>query len=248
MSFLFIQKYNFFILLLALQLKIILSEEEKCYSIYNCKICPELDICEKCNKGYILNEDKSKCILEEIKSSSSGTKSSPEIIPSKSSEKSSAKESISSFKKSSTKESISSSQKSSAKQSISSSQKSSVKQSISSSQKSSAKINKPSAEISKQKKSSSSPNAQKSIKSSQKSSNNNIQKITPPPFIQNINQFSPKPEKDNFYTRITLYWLGILAVVLVILLILYCSRKAWSRVGYNYCDDGDEMSRIVYIR
>ena len=247
MSFLFIQKYKLFILLLTLKLKIILSVEEKCYSIYNCKICPELDICEKCNKGYFLNEDKSKCILEEIKSSSSASNSSPEIIPSKSSQKSPAKESISSSQKSSAKESISSSQKSSAKESISSSQKSSAKESISSSQKSSAKINKSSAEISKEKKASSSPNSQKSMKSSQKSSNN-TQKITPPPFIQNINQFNQKPEEDNFYSRITLYWLGILAVVLVILLILYCSRKAWSRVAYNYCDDGDEMSRIAYIR
>ena len=73
--------------------------------------------------------------------------------------------------------------------------------------------------------------------------------MIPPPFIQNNNQFRPKEKEDDFYTRITLYWIGILAVILVILLIIYCSKKAWSKVGYNYCDDGqEETSRIVYIR
>ena len=87
-----------------MQLKLILSEEEKCYSIYHCKKCPELDICEKCSRGYILNEDKSKCIPKEIKSSASASTSFSEINSSKSSQKSSSKEKIN----------ISSSQKSSA--------------------------------------------------------------------------------------------------------------------------------------
>ena len=107
MSFLLIQNYKYFLLLLALQLKIILSEKEKCYSIYFCKTCPDLDICEKCVKGYILNEDKSKCILNEKQISASSSKSSPIG-------KSSAKSSIKSSKKSSAKPSIKSPKKSSA--------------------------------------------------------------------------------------------------------------------------------------
>ena len=38
-----------------------LSEEEKCYSIKNCLSCPELDYCEKCETGFLLNKPKTKC-------------------------------------------------------------------------------------------------------------------------------------------------------------------------------------------
>ena len=221
MSFLLIQNYKYFLLLLALQLKIILSEKEKCYSIYFCKTCPDLDICEKCVKGYILNEDKSKCILNEKQISASASKSSPI-------------------------------EKSSAKSSIKSSKKSSAKPSIKSPKKSSAQIIKPKPKPSpitpsknvEQKKPSPSLNA----KTSQKSSNN-VLKFPPPSFnnpIPNINQYIPKKE-DDFYSRITLYWIAILAIALVILLIIYCSKKAWYKV--NFCqDDQEEASKIIYIR
>ena len=219
MSFLLIQNYKYFLLLLALQLKIILSEKEKCYSIYFCKTCPDLDICEKCVKGYILNEDKSKCILNEKQISASASKSSPI-------------------------------EKSSAKSSIKSSKKSSAKPSIKSSKKSSAQIIKPKPspinpyKNVEQKKPSPSLNA----KTSQKSSND-VQKFPTPSFnnpIPNINQYIPKKE-DDFYSRITLYWIAILAIVLVILLIIYCSKKAWYKV--NFCqDDQEEASKIIYIR
>jgi hypothetical protein len=221
MSFLLIQNYKYFLLLLALQLKIILSEKEKCYSIYFCKTCPDLDICEKCVKGYILNEDKSKCILNEKQISASASKSSPI-------------------------------EKSSAKSSIKSSKKSSAKPSIKSPKKSSAQIIKPKPKPSpitpsknvEQKKPSPSLNA----KTSQKSSND-VQKFPPPSFnnpIPNINQYIPKKE-DDFYSRITLYWIAILAIALVILLIIYCSKKAWYKV--NFCqDDQEEASKIIYIR
>ena len=221
MSFLLIQNYKYFLLLLALQLKIILSEKEKCYSIYFCKTCPDLDICEKCVKGYILNEDKSKCILNEKQISASSSKSSPI-------------------------------EKSSAKSSIKSSKKSSAKPSIKSPKKSSAQIIKPKPKPSpitpsknvEQKKPSPSLNA----KTSQKSSNN-VLKLPPPSFnnpIPNINQYNPKKDED-FYSKITLYWIAILAIVLVILLIIYCSKKAWYKV--NYCqDDQEEASKIIYIK
>ena len=221
MSFLLLQNYKYFLLLLALQLKIILSEKEKCYSIYFCKTCPDLDICEICVKGYILNEDKSKCILNEKQISASASKSSPI-------------------------------EKSSAKSSIKSSKKSSAKPSIKSPKKSSAQIIKPKPKPSpitpsknvEQKKPSPSLNA----KTSQKSSNN-VLKFPPPSFnnpIPNINQYIPKKE-DDFYSRITLYWIAILAIALVILLIIYCSKKAWYKV--NFCqDDQEEASKIIYIR
>ena len=217
MSFLLIQKYNYFLLLLTLQIKIILSQEEKCYSIYFCKKCPDLDICEICAKGYILNLDKSKCILEKKKSSSSASKSSP-------------------------------------KKNISPIQKSSAKASIKSSKKSSAKSIKPSPitppNFFEQKKPSFSFNAQNLQKTSQKSSNN-VQKFSPPPFnnpIPNINQYNPKKD-DDFYSKITLYWIVILAIALVILLIIYCSKKAWHKIAYSYCEDSqEEASRIIYIR
>ena len=35
-----------------LQISIIYTSEEKCYSIENCLSCPELDFCEECEKKY----------------------------------------------------------------------------------------------------------------------------------------------------------------------------------------------------
>ena len=61
MSFLF-SNMKIFLIILLIQLKIILNEDENCYSIYHCKICPDLDICEKCAEGYILNSEHTKCI------------------------------------------------------------------------------------------------------------------------------------------------------------------------------------------
>ena len=63
MSFLFIDKNILFIILIVIQLVIILTEDEKCYSIYFCIKCPDLDICEKCIEGYELISDKTKCII-----------------------------------------------------------------------------------------------------------------------------------------------------------------------------------------
>ena len=67
----------FLILIITLQITLIISEEEKCYSIQNCIKCPELDYCEECEKGYARNKAKTKCgggkdsEDEEIKPSSS---------------------------------------------------------------------------------------------------------------------------------------------------------------------------------
>ena len=68
--------FIFLILIITIQISLILSEEEKCYSIQNCIKCPELDYCEECEKGYARNKAKTKCgggkdsEDEEIKSSS----------------------------------------------------------------------------------------------------------------------------------------------------------------------------------
>jgi len=51
----------FLILIITLQITLIISEEEKCYSIQNCKKCPELDYCEECEQGYERNKAKTKC-------------------------------------------------------------------------------------------------------------------------------------------------------------------------------------------
>ena len=37
------------------------QQEEKCYSIKNCATCPELDFCERCESGFIMNYYKTKC-------------------------------------------------------------------------------------------------------------------------------------------------------------------------------------------
>ena len=57
-----LKRLHFFLLIILLQISLILSESsEKCYSIKNCEICPELDLCEKCKQGFVLNTPKTKC-------------------------------------------------------------------------------------------------------------------------------------------------------------------------------------------
>ena len=63
------------LLIITIQLTIILSNEEKCYSIESCLRCPELDLCEECETGFKLNKPKTKCIGKKINSSSSGSSS-----------------------------------------------------------------------------------------------------------------------------------------------------------------------------
>ena len=45
----------FSLLITTLQISFILSADIKCYSIKNCAVCPELDICEKCSEGFKIN-------------------------------------------------------------------------------------------------------------------------------------------------------------------------------------------------
>ena len=56
------EQYKIILFLIIMHIKILLSKAQKCYSIYNCKKSPELDICEICLKGYSLNKTKNKCI------------------------------------------------------------------------------------------------------------------------------------------------------------------------------------------
>ena len=51
----------FSFLITILQISIILSNEERCYSIKNCLRCPELDLCEQCELGFTLSKPKTKC-------------------------------------------------------------------------------------------------------------------------------------------------------------------------------------------
>ena len=60
------EQYKNILFLIIMHIKILLSKAQKCYSIYNCKKCPELDICEICLKGYFLNKKKNKCIKNSI--------------------------------------------------------------------------------------------------------------------------------------------------------------------------------------
>ena len=70
---LYLRKLNIILFLIIMNIQIIFSEAKKCYSIFNCKKCPELDICEICSKGYILNKKKNKCIKASVPPSNSFT-------------------------------------------------------------------------------------------------------------------------------------------------------------------------------
>ena len=59
----------FSLLITTLQISFILSADIKCYSIKNCAVCPELDICEKCSEGFTINKSKTKCKGEAPKKS-----------------------------------------------------------------------------------------------------------------------------------------------------------------------------------
>ena len=56
------EHYKIILFLNIIYIKILISKAQKCYSIYNCKKCPELDICQIYLKGYFLNKKKNKCI------------------------------------------------------------------------------------------------------------------------------------------------------------------------------------------
>ena len=58
----------FSFLITILQISVILSNEEKCYSIKNCLKCPELDICDQCEPGFTLSKPKTKCNGKKSKS------------------------------------------------------------------------------------------------------------------------------------------------------------------------------------
>ena len=51
----------FSLLIIMLQISIIYTSEEKCYSIENCLSCPELDFCEECESGFKINKPRTKC-------------------------------------------------------------------------------------------------------------------------------------------------------------------------------------------
>ena len=59
----FIKNKNviFCLLIINLQISLILSSAEKCYSIENCVKCPELDYCDECKAGFTLNKPRTKC-------------------------------------------------------------------------------------------------------------------------------------------------------------------------------------------
>ena len=56
------EQYKIILFLIIMYIKLMISKSQKCYSIYKCKKCPEIDICEICLKGYFLNKKKNKCI------------------------------------------------------------------------------------------------------------------------------------------------------------------------------------------
>ena len=60
----FSKKNVFFFLIATIQFTLIISVPEKCYSIRNCVACEELDFCDECEKGFLLNEAKTKCSKE----------------------------------------------------------------------------------------------------------------------------------------------------------------------------------------
>ena len=65
-----LKKNIFFLLIIFIQIYLIKSDSLKCYSILNCETCPELDFCEKCLKGFILNKGKTECYNKKLNSSS----------------------------------------------------------------------------------------------------------------------------------------------------------------------------------
>ena len=65
-----LKKNIFFLLIIFVQICLIKSDSLKCYSILNCETCPELDFCEKCLNGYILNKEKTECYNKKLNSSS----------------------------------------------------------------------------------------------------------------------------------------------------------------------------------
>ena len=55
---------NIFFFIILINFSYILCEEKKCSTIEHCLKCEKEDKCDRCQIGYIFNEDRKKCELK----------------------------------------------------------------------------------------------------------------------------------------------------------------------------------------
>ncbi len=214
--------------LLLINIAIIVAEDQKCESLEHCDKCPDPNKCEKCENGYSLNFEQTKCILVENndKPSGSGTKSS------------SAQQNPSSSS-------------GSAKKSSSAPSSGSAKNSSPTPAQNSPP---PSGST---KKSSSAPAQNQPSGSAQTSSNNQVNKASNPPVASNkpfSSAFEGKiGEEKNIFSNSLVKMAKYFAICIVVILCLRCiilkvKKNKKEEYFYDDSENPKEKAKTVYIK
>ena len=242
-------KNKIFLFLILIQIQIIFSENDKCYSISHCKKCPNSDKCEQCEIGYKLSSDYKNCLsisdnnvgsLRKTSSSSSNSTNSAQKSASMASNKG-----LGSFSMNNNNNNPYSSQ---------------VNKSLTmanqfpattSAKNSSLQVN----NLSPVSLGQNNPNPNPLTPRKDVPLMNNLEQpkpIIPKPKEHPLASFRPMPSNtfDNFLSRFPLVLMIILLIILIGMTIYYCRRRYWNTIGYFYDESGiqDEGTRVVYIR
>jgi hypothetical protein len=217
----------------------IFSENDKCYSIDHCKKCPISDKCELCEIGYILSSDNKNCLSSNInvgslRKTSGSSANSPSVGQNSTTDK--IPENLS--------------------------------MNNSNSNPYSPPLNKSSmmgnqVPVSASAKNLSMPSYQPPLPLGQDNPipskkdiplmNNLAQPkpVIPKPQEHPLASFRPMPSNTTpTYSRFPMVLMIILLIILIGMVIYYCSKRHWNRVGYFYDESGnqEEGTRVVYIR
>lgn len=221
-----------FMFLIIIQLDMILTDNDQCNYISHCKKCPNLNSCEKCEEGYFLNSDNTKC-LSSLENNAN---------PNPSASRQSTQQSNKQFSSGSVKRS-------------SSMTMGNNQPSKSSGQKSPSMANglSPSGLANN---SSLVANTSSAVGSNKNvpimnNLNQNVNLVNKPPLVHPLASLTPVPSNNtNIYSKFPILLLIILLIIFIVLVIYYCSKRNWNKVGYFYDESGnhEEGTRVVYIR
>ena len=74
--------------------------------------------------------------------------------------------------------------------------------------------------------------------------------VIPKPQEHPLASFRPMPSNTVVYSRFPMFLMFLLLIILIGMVIYYCAKRHWNRVGYFYDESGnqEEGTRVVYIR
>ena len=248
-------KNQIFVFLILIQIQIIFSENDKCYSINHCKKCPNSDKCEQCEIGYTLSSDYRNCLSISISdnnadslrktssSSSNSTNSAQKSAPMASNK------GLGSFSMNNNNVNPYSSQ---VNKSLTTANQFPA---TTSAKNSSLQVNNLSPVSLGQNNPNPNPNPSPLTPKKDIPLMNNLEQpkpIIPKPKEHPLASFRPMPSNtfDNYFSKFPMVLMIILLMILIGMTIYYCRRRYMNKVGYFYDESGmqDEGTRVVYIR